>query len=689
MPFIGKTPETGAFRLIDSITTSATDTYALTVLGDHYFPESARNLIVSLNGVTQAPETAYTVSGSHIVFASALTSSDVIDYILVIGDAVDIGTPSDGTVGNAQLKASLDLSGKTLTFTNDQISGDYVHGGTISNFASTGIDDNATSTKLTVSDTGIDVTGTVVADVLTIQGSAQNIAQIETSGSTGSYITFRDADTTAGQRAWLGADADLFKLYSNNSTLNITMKSDGSNNGLTGINNANPSAALDVAGTIKGDSTFLLSNATTSSFLQVSSNILQLGTSSSDPVVFYANNAERTRITSDGNFGVGTPSPTTKLHVQNSAVSPSWSAYAGTTLTLEDASNQGNILQFVSPSSYTGEVWFGDGDSRNSGRIRYEHNLDKMEFWTSGTERFSVESDGALHAKSSNTGTNPAANAHIASELRFFNTSATDNNLNAIGFYNSNELIDARIAAVHKSHSARQGELSFMTHSGSALEERLRIESNGNTAIKANGGEIRFTGHSIYRAGGFGSGLHFTTNAVIPVNENGSVSDNTESLGTPSYRWQYLYLSGGVHLGGTASPNYLDDYEEGNWYPTITGNSGATGQSYSVQVGLYVKIGNTVNFSFDVGLSNAGTLSGTYVVLGGLPFSTAGSNVGGGLFVSYLSGVSSSVNKPVGAYIHSGNAYLMETGAEADYFQVAEGKHGNSMRMIGWGQLMI
>ena len=150
MPFIGKTPETGAFRLIDSITTSATDTYALTVQGDHYFPESARNLIVSLNGVTQAPETAYTVSGSHIVFASALTSSDVIDYILVIGDAVDIGTPSDGTVGDAQLKASLDLSGKTLTFSNDQISGDVIHGGTISNFASTGIDDNATSTAITI-----------------------------------------------------------------------------------------------------------------------------------------------------------------------------------------------------------------------------------------------------------------------------------------------------------------------------------------------------------------------------------------------------------------------------------------------------------------------------------------------------------------------------------------------------------
>jgi len=152
MPFIGKQPEVGAYQLIDSITTSATDTYALTVDGSAYFPASARNLIVSLNGVTQAPESAYTVSGSNIVFAAALTASDVIDYIMVIGDAVDIGTPSDGTVGNAQLASNIDLSGKTLTFSNDQISGDAIDGGTISSFASTGIDDNATGERLEVND---------------------------------------------------------------------------------------------------------------------------------------------------------------------------------------------------------------------------------------------------------------------------------------------------------------------------------------------------------------------------------------------------------------------------------------------------------------------------------------------------------------------------------------------------------
>ena len=614
MPFIGKLPDVGAFRLIDSITTSATDTYALQVEGLSYFPSSARNLIVSLNGVTQAPESAYTVSGSNIVFDSALTASDVIDYILVIGESVDIGTPSDNTVGNAQLKSDLDFSGKTLTFSADQISGDAINGGTISNFASTGIDDNATSTAITIdssnnvtfgadaqidSNLGVNTAPNANYSIFGLQnGSLTNAGYLQANGTTGIALT---ALGTAGSQSSNTVVIQTTGSSATGHSLNIDHTGTGS---AIHVQSANGSKAeINLAQT-----------AVTNFRISVPA--------STDALTFvYGASTERMRLDASGNLGINTLSPTTKLHVQNSAVSPSWSAYAGTTLTLEDASNQGTILQFVSPSSYTGEVWFGDGDSRNSGRIRYEHNLDKMEFWTSGTERFSVESDGALHAKSSNTGTNPAANAHIASELRFFNTSATDNNLNAIGFYNSNELIDARIAAVHKSHSARQGELSFMTHSGSALEERLRIESNGNTAIKANGGEIRFTGHSIYRAGGFGSGLHFTTNAVIPVNENGSVSDNTESLGTSTYRWKDLYLSGGAYVGGTGSANYLDDYEEGTFTLTLYLTYGGSPNFTNSIAGRYVKIGKIVHCEFQGQLNGSNAISvDDRFRLDGLPF---------------------------------------------------------------------
>jgi len=64
-------------------------------------------MIVSLNGVTQAPIDAYTLNGSNIVFASALTSNDVIDYIIILGETGSLTTPADGTVTAAKLSSQL------------------------------------------------------------------------------------------------------------------------------------------------------------------------------------------------------------------------------------------------------------------------------------------------------------------------------------------------------------------------------------------------------------------------------------------------------------------------------------------------------------------------------------------------------------------------------------------------------
>jgi hypothetical protein len=103
MAYIGKQPVVGNFVKLDAITTSATATYNLLSGGVAYFPQTANNCIVSLNGVIQSPTSAYTISGSTIVFDSALTASDSIDFILVLGDVLNIGTPSDGTVSTAKI----------------------------------------------------------------------------------------------------------------------------------------------------------------------------------------------------------------------------------------------------------------------------------------------------------------------------------------------------------------------------------------------------------------------------------------------------------------------------------------------------------------------------------------------------------------------------------------------------------
>ena len=106
MSYIGKEPINGNFSVADAITTSSTATYALTVGSVAFTPESVNHCIVSLNGVIQAPTSAFTISGTNIVFNSALTSADVIDFIYFLGHVNDIGTPSDNTVSLAKMAAN-------------------------------------------------------------------------------------------------------------------------------------------------------------------------------------------------------------------------------------------------------------------------------------------------------------------------------------------------------------------------------------------------------------------------------------------------------------------------------------------------------------------------------------------------------------------------------------------------------
>ena len=143
--YIGKEPIVGNFQKCDALTASATADYTLQVSSTNVVPESANHMLVSLNGILQAPITSFTVSGSTLSFASALTSSDSIDFVILLGNVLDIGTPSDGTVTSAKLSgalvtpSTLDVNGQELILdadadtsitadTDDQI--DFKVGGT-------------------------------------------------------------------------------------------------------------------------------------------------------------------------------------------------------------------------------------------------------------------------------------------------------------------------------------------------------------------------------------------------------------------------------------------------------------------------------------------------------------------------------------------------------------------------------
>ena len=107
MAYIGKTPVIGNFQKCDSISVvNGQAAYTLQVSGVNVSPQSENHMLVSLNGILQAPVDSFTVSGSTLTFASNLVTGDVIDFVMILGNVLDLGVPSDNTVSLAKLTAT-------------------------------------------------------------------------------------------------------------------------------------------------------------------------------------------------------------------------------------------------------------------------------------------------------------------------------------------------------------------------------------------------------------------------------------------------------------------------------------------------------------------------------------------------------------------------------------------------------
>ena len=107
MSYIGKQPIVGNFQVCDAISVvNGQAAYTMQVGSTNVTPETANHMLVSLNGILQKPGSSFTISGSTITFASNLVTGDVIDFIILLGDVLNIGTPSDGTVATASIADS-------------------------------------------------------------------------------------------------------------------------------------------------------------------------------------------------------------------------------------------------------------------------------------------------------------------------------------------------------------------------------------------------------------------------------------------------------------------------------------------------------------------------------------------------------------------------------------------------------
>ena len=131
MAYIGAKPVNGFFAKQDITTDGSTTTFAL-----DFTISSTSSIIVSVGGVIQEPDTAYTLSGGNtsIVFSEA-PSSTADTYIHYLGSAI-VQTITD--INGTELILDVDADTTITADTDDEI--DFKIGGSdVITFKATGI----------------------------------------------------------------------------------------------------------------------------------------------------------------------------------------------------------------------------------------------------------------------------------------------------------------------------------------------------------------------------------------------------------------------------------------------------------------------------------------------------------------------------------------------------------------------
>ena len=349
---------------------------------------------------------------------------------------------------------------------------------------------------------------TASANTLTLSGTG---TELDLSNTSSSGKNYRIASTSSGVLEFIDKAANVERMR---------IHSDGS----VGIG-ATPTNKLHVsAGTTNIVAQFQSTDGTGGIMLKDSSGNVELTTSGTHGFNIQPNGGSTVfRVDQDGNVGIGTSSPSYKLHV---------SGTGGTRMSITNTDTNWAALQIQAKGNQADYIFFKD-DTEERARIAALDSSDLVFYNTdSVTERLRINSSGNVGIGT----TSPAARLHVENtNAAIVYVKSTVNNQNASIWFNSNS----------GGTQADRWEIGTNISAGTDLEffdrlnsvSRMVIQNDGNVGIGtiSPNEKLQVAGNiHAYAPSGIDAGLFASTAAgstTIAIRSNGATHFNGGNVG--------------------------------------------------------------------------------------------------------------------------------------------------------------
>jgi hypothetical protein len=257
----------------------------------------------------------------------------------------------------------------------------------------------------------------------------------------------------------------------------------------------------------------------------------------SDQVLAFATaDAERMRIDSSGNVGIGNTSPSHPLTIGTGTIAaphsgtPNMVLIGGLTagLTISNTSNSG-----------TGSIFFGDAANSTVGQIRYNHNTGDM--------AFTAEDDFTFAGGNVGIGTSsPARGLHVNNNGESFIRVTSSNTGNAgIEFGDQSDGVQGAIYQNSTDNSLR--------FNGYNNAERMRIDSSGNVIVGGTTAQASDAVTLLPDGEVSAAGFYFSNNIGAAMDDTGirRATTSTMVFDTASTERMRIDSSGNLLVGTT------------------------------------------------------------------------------------------------------------------------------------------